>query len=481
MDQIFNFLQYIVESALLLITFVIFGTYIILAIVSGITLTKYMRKNSYVDYNSLILAPLMPSISIIAPAFNEEQNIIENIRALLSVYYNDYDVVIVNDGSTDGTLKSIIDAYDLEKVNYAFEYQIPCERIKAVYKSKNRSLTKLTVIDKVNGGKADSLNAGINVSRSKLIVSIDADSILEPDALLKMVKPFIEEKDKRVIGTGGVVRIVNSCEIEGGVIKEIHLPKNLLARIQVLEYTRAFLMTRMAWSRLDGLLLISGALGMFDKEIVIKCGGYDINTVGEDMELVVRMRRYMKENKRKYEVTYIPDPLCWTEVPTNYKILSRQRNRWTRGTVETLFKHLKVFLNPNYGRFGILGYPYWFFIEWLGPIIEFCGITYFIILAIMGKPNWSFFLLLLTFVYVLSVTMSIWSVLFEEMTYHKYEKKRDVLRLMGTAFFEPFVFHPFTVIWAIRANIDYFLLGKKGWGKMERKGFYSSASSKLKK
>ncbi len=459
----------------LLITLSIFLAYVLLALFSAITLRSYLRKNSYVDYNSIILAPLTPSISIVAPAFNESKTIVENVRALLSLYYNNFDVIVINDGSTDDSLEKIISAYDLEKVNYFFDYRIPCKRIRGVYKSKNRSFHNLTVIDKVNGGKADALNAGINVSRRQLVCSIDVDSIMEPDALLKMVKPFMEETDRKVIGTGGVVRIANSCDIQGGQIKRVHLPKKFYARVQVLEYTRAFLMGRMAWARLDGLLLISGALGMFDREIVIKCGGYSIHTVGEDMELVVRMRRYMSEKGEKYKVTYIPDPLCWTEVPSTLKILGRQRNRWTRGTVETLFAHKRIFLRPKYKVFGMLGYPYWFFFEWLAPIIEFFALIFFIFYVIFGSPNWPFFILLFIFVYTFSVSLSIWAVLFEEMTFHKYEKKRDVLKLIGTAFLEPFLFHPLTVLWAIKGNWDY-LLGDKGWGKMDREGFNNKDS-----
>ncbi len=475
MQHIFNILGWFLSNIVLIITIMIFSAYVLLAIFSAITLRIYLRKNSYVDYNSLILAPLTPSISVVAPAYNESKTIVENIRALLSLYYNNFEVIVINDGSTDDSLEKVIKAYDLEKVNYFFDYRIPCKRIRGVYKSKNRSFHNLTFIDKLNGGKADALNAGINVSGKELICSIDVDSIMEPDALLKMVKPFLEETDSKVIGTGGVLRIANSCDIQGGRIKRIHLPKRFLARVQVLEYTRAFLMGRMAWSRLDGLLLISGALGMFDRETVIKCGGYSTATVGEDMELVVRMRRYMVEQGKKYKIIYIPDPLCWTEVPSTHRVLGRQRNRWTRGTVETLFKHKKIFLNPRYKKFGMLGYPYWFFFEWLAPIIEFFALVFFIFLIIFGSPNWPFAILLFAFVYTFAVSLSVWAILFEEMTYHKYEKKRDVLKLIGTAFLEPFLFHPLTVVWAIKGNWDY-LRGKRGWGKMDREGFSDSSS-----
>ncbi|MBW6502032.1 MAG: glycosyltransferase family 2 protein, partial [Bacteroidales bacterium] len=309
-------MEVIFGKIIFILTLILFGSYLSLGIFSAIALRKYLRKNSYINYNSLVLSPLSPKISIIAPAFNESRTIIDNVRTLLSLYYNNFEVIIVNDGSTDDMFDKIKKTYDLTRVNFYFDYVLPCERIRGVYKSTNPSYNRLTVIDKVNGGKADSLNAGINICQSNLFVSIDADSIIEPDSILKLVKPFLEEKDKRVIGSGGVIRIVNSCDIERGHIREIKIPRKILPRLQVLEYTRAFLLGRMAWSQLDGLMLISGAMGIFDRDTVIRAGGYSIKTVGEDMELVLRMRRYMSEQGRKYEVTYIPDPLCWTEVPS---------------------------------------------------------------------------------------------------------------------------------------------------------------------
>jgi len=473
MESAIDIPRFLVYHAIFILTVLIFTTYLGLTIFSAITLRKYLRKNSYVDYNSIVSSPLAPSLSVIAPAYNESRSIVDNIRTLLSLYYNNYEVVVINDGSSDDTLDKIITAYDLEKVNYYFDYRLPCERIRGVYKSRNRSFKRLTVIDKLNGGKADTLNAGLNVCRNDLVVSIDADSIMEPDALLKLVKPFMEAKEKRVIGAGGVIRIANSCEIVGGHIKKINLPKQFLPRAQVMEYTRAFLMGRMAWSELDGLLLISGALGMFDREIVIQAGGYSTRTVGEDMELVVRIRRYMADNGLDYDVVYIPDPLCWTEVPANWKILARQRSRWTRGTMETLYTHRKLFLNRKYGKLGMLGYPYWLVFEYLAPIIEFLGILWFFFLVITSKLNWPFFLLLTGFVYFFAVSLSIWAVLFEEITFHKYERRRDVLRLVGTAFLEPLFYHPMVMLMSIKGNIDK-LFNKKSWGKMDRRGFTKS-------
>jgi len=417
----------------------------------------------------LVLSPLSPHVSIIVPAYNESKTVLDNIRTLLSLYYNNFEVILVNDGSTDDTFDLIKEVYELDKVNYYFDYKLPCERIRGIYKSKNPSYARLMVIDKNNGGKADSLNAGLNISRNSLVVSIDADSMIEPDSLLKLVKPFLEEKDKKVIGTGGVIRIVNSCYVEKGFIREIRLPEKILPRLQVVEYTRAFLLGRMAWSQLNGLMLISGAIGMFDKETMIKSGGYSTKTVGEDMELLLRMRRFMAEKNSEYEVTYIPDPLCWTEVPSDLRSMRKQRTRWTRGLVESLLTHKKLFMNRKYKQLGMLGYPYWLIFEWMAPLIAFAGFLYTIILAFVGLVNWPFFILIFSFVYSLAVCLSIWAILLEEITFHKYRRKMDVMKLIGVAFIEPFIY-PIYTYFSVRGNIES-LRGKKGWGKATRNGF----------
>ena len=471
MGSTFSIFQFFVERIIFGYSIIIISTYIILAVFSAFSLLKYIRRNDFVDYNVVLSSPIAPSVSILAPAFNESKTIVDNIRALLSLYYHNYEVIVINDGSTDNSLELIINAYDLEPVNFAIGNRIETKEIRAIYKSRNRSFAKLLVVDKVNGGKADSLNAGINASTKDYFVAIDVDSIIQPDALLKLAKPFLEYTDRKVIATGGVIRIANSCIIEEGQLVEVNLPHKFLPRMQVLEYTRAFLMGRMAWSKIDGLLIISGALGMFSKEVAIVCGGYFAQTVGEDMELVVRMRRYMSENKIPYKVDYIPDPLCWTEAPETLKILGRQRNRWTRGNIDTLLIHRKIFLNPKYGYMGLLSYPYWFFIEWLAPIVEFLGLIYFFICVLIGQVNWSFFILILGFIYAFAITFSTYSILFEELTYHKYGKRREILKLIIASWIEPLIYHPLIIYYSIKGNFDYFINKKSSWGEMERKGF----------
>lgn len=446
-------------------------SYVILSIISAKETIEYIKKNSFVNYKHILSSPISPSITIIAPAYNESLNVVENVRSLLSNHYPNYDVIIVNDGSVDDSLDKLIAAYELEQVEYVYEEKIQTKPFrKGVFKSKNPAFEKLIVVDKENGGKADALNMGLNISENKYVACIDVDCLLLEDALQKMIKPFLEATDSKVIASGGVIRIANSCVIRGGRLIEVNLPKNLLVQAQILEYLRAFLLGRMAWSRLNGLLVISGAFGIFDKKIAIEVGGYDTETVGEDMEIIVRMRRHMEELNKKYKVTYIPDPLCWTEAPDNYRTLISQRNRWTRGTIETLRKHRKIAFNKNYGKFGLISYPYWLIFERLAPIIELTGIIYFAFLIAFKLVHWEYAVLFLAMAYLFAVLFSITALLSEEMTYNQYKKRGVGNRLILLCFIEPLILHPVILYAAIRGNIDYYFNKKKKWGAMQRKG-----------
>lgn len=455
-------------------------SYLSLAFISFLSVRKYLRKNFFIDYKDILNTEFAPSVSILAPAYNEAATVIENVRSLLSIHYSNFEVIIINDGSKDESLELLIDEYDLVQVNYAINEQLKTKAVKGVYKSRNEAYSKLLVVDKENGGKSDALNVGMNISNFDYITCIDVDCVLEQDALLKLMKPFMDENEKEVVATGGVIRIANSCVVEDGRLLEVKVPTNFVARSQALEYIRAFLLGRMAWSLMDGLILISGALGVFNKKIAIEVGGYDNTTVGEDMELVVRMRRFMIDQKRKYTVAFIPDPLCWTECPESWRVLGRQRNRWTRGTIETLWKHKGMFFNPKYKLLGLLSYPYWLTFEWAAPILEAFGLMLFFLLALVGLVNWSFFLLMMMLIFGFTITFSVLSLLIEEITYHNYTKKRDLLALLRTGLIEPFLYHPFIVYSAIMGNLDY-LFGKSSWGEMTRKGFGNTKTGQPKR
>lgn len=429
---------------------------------------KYKKANSYIDHNLLLSSPLVPGISIIAPAYNEELNINYNVKSLLSLYYNKYEVIVVNDGSKDHTLEKLINEFDLVLVNFYQQNQLKTQAIRGIYRSKNHLYFRLTVVDKENGGKADALNAGINVAKFDLTSTIDVDCILDNNVLLKLVRPFLTQ-GKDVIAVGGAVKVANNSIIENGRLISVKLPKSLLAKFQVLEYVRAFSIGRLSWSRINSLILISGALGVFNKRVLIKSGAYQTDTVGEDIELIVRMRKFRKQENQSSKVVYVPEPLCWTEVPENTNILVGQRNRWTRGAIDTLLRHKDLLLNRNYGALGLFAIPYWFIIEWFSFIIQFVGFFITLILLISGLVNIKLLLLIagcsLVFYWILSVI----ALILEENSNSSNPSNISVFYLWLLIFIEPFVYHPINVYAAVKGNIDFFK-GNKSWGNMSRKG-----------
>jgi len=464
------FLEYI-NLTFLVFTIVLFSMFTVMGYLSTRNSLHYKNKNSFGDLSKVMASPLAPSITIIAPAYNEALTIVENIRSLLSLQYVNYEVMVVNDGSKDDTLQKMIDAYGLIQIETKIDPNWKSKPIRGVYKSKQKAFSKLTVIDKENGGKSDALNTGMALSTNTYVGCIDVDCLLLPDALLHVVKSFFQRTEKKVIAVGGVIRVANSCIINGGELEEIRLPKNWLAKFQLLEYTRSFILGRMAWGRIDSLLIISGAFGFFDRKIAMAVGGYDTNTVGEDMEIVFKMRRYMHDRKEAYTVEYIPDSLCWTEVPEDLKILINQRDRWARGNLETLFKHKDMFFNSQYGRLGLISYPYWFFYEWLAPLLEFFGFFTVIAFAYLGILNWTFFIAITATVYTFSIMFSFYAILWDVYSYNEYTKTKDILILMFCAIIEPIIFHPIVVFAAIKGNYKKLFNIKSGWGSQVRKGF----------
>ncbi len=474
MMVILNLFFEVFNSVFLYYATFLFASYLLIAILSTSELKSYIRKNKYFNYRTIRGYQILPSVSIIAPSYNEEESIVENIRSLLSLQYPKVEVIIVNDGSKDNSFEKVIKSYELVKVKYAYNQTIKTAYVRGVYKSLNNAYSNLIFVDKENGGKADALNAGINISRSDLFLAIDVDCIIEPDGIMRMVKPFMEEDDnKKVIASGGVIRVANSCEIKDGRIEKVRYPKNLWGKFQVLEYFRAFTLGRMAWSRINGLLIISGAFGMFDKKLAQTVGGYDASSVGEDLELVVRMRRYMhKIAKEKYKVAFIPDPLCWTEVPSTVKVLSRQRNRWARGSIDTILKHRGMCMNPKYGRIGMISFPYWILFEWFAPILETIGIVYFIVALSLGMVNYQIFFVLLLFVFSFALAFSSLAVFYETFLFNRYKGARFLLKIIFIAMAEMIIFHPMNVFFSLKGNYDFFFRkNKKRWGIMTRKGF----------
>lgn len=471
MENIGGWIAFIFEYAIFYYGICLMLSYLILVFFSIIEINKYNHRNRFINYSPLLNSEHIPGISIIAPAFNEALTIINGVHTLLSLSYPKFEVIVVNDGSTDDSLQQLIEEYDLVESNFFYDIAIQTYPIKAIYKSSNPVYSKLTVVDKENGqSKADACNAGINVSSYPLFLGTDIDCILHKETLLKMVKPFIEEKT-RVIAAGAVIRASNSCEVDNGYLKKIHVSSQYLPLFQELEYIRAFLLGRMAWSKINGLMLVSGAIGLFDKEIALAAGGYDNTSLGEDMELIARMRIWMHDNNQKYLVKYIPESLCWTEVPSTIKILARQRTRWTQGLAQTLWIHKRAFLNSKYKVFGLLTYPYWIFFEWMAPFIEAGGILYYIYLIITGQLTWEYAIVLFLFIYSFSVMITLIAILWDDLVGMKYSSKRDVLKLCLGAIVEPFAYHPLVLFYSLRGNWFFFTRRKLAWGEMTRTGF----------
>jgi cellulose synthase/poly-beta-1,6-N-acetylglucosamine synthase-like glycosyltransferase len=443
------------------------SVYILMLLVAFSAIKKYSHHIQSLEMKNLFLSPFAKPVSLLVPAYNEQATIVGSLKSILQLQYPAYEIILINDGSSDNTLKQLLKSFDLIKTRNVFRKQLPCQDIKGIYESPTYS--NLTVVDKVNGGKADALNAGINISKYPLICSLDADSILEPDVLVKIIRPFIE--DHTTVAAGGSIRIANGCEVFNGRVTKIGLPKSLLGKFQVMEYFRSFLAGRMAFSMVNGLIIISGAFGIFKKSNVIEIGGYHAGSVGEDMELVLRLHARLREKKEPYNITFIPDPVCWTEAPENLKVLGLQRKRWQRGLLESLLGHKKMLFNSKYGIIGWVAYPFFLFAEGLGPVIEVLG---FLLFFVSWKLNMVAYPLLYLFILatiVLNILLSIGSVIFEEMTYQRYPKTSMIIKLIGLSFIEVFLYRPVTVWYRLVGLFQYFTGKKGGWGKMVRKGF----------
>ncbi len=411
-----------------------------------------------------------PPIALLAPAYNEELSIVESVKSLLSLHYPEFEVLVINDGSTDSTLQILIDHFGLTRVERFHDERVEHRPIRGLYAIER--LPRLLVIDKENGGKSDALNAGINVARAPLFCSIDADSLLEPDALLRAVRPFIDDPE-RTIAVGGTIRIANGCQIQSGRIVKVRMPRNFAALVQIMEYLRAFLMARLALSSMQVLMVISGAFGLFRRQPVLEVGGYSHDTVGEDMELVVKLHRLYRERRQQYRIGFVVEPVCWTEVPESLTILGRQRARWQRGTLEAFFKHRRMLFNPRYGRIGWLGFGHILIVDVLGPWIEVLGYLLVPLLWSLGLLSWEYLLAFLAVTFALGVFVSTATLVLEEVQLRRFPNARDLAILTLVAVVENFGYRQLSNFWRIRGWVE-FLRKKKGWGQMTRKGFQSS-------
>ena len=453
--------------------------YLGLLVLSFISVQRQSKLWRIKQKSLLFKKRMLPTVSVIAPAYNEAKTIIESANSLLNLQYPDYELIIVNDGSQDNTLDILIKYFDLTRVDYIFDYQLKTKPVRGIY--LNRLLPKLIVVDKDNGGKADSLNTGINISNKEYFCGIDSDSLLEDEALLKLASLTLDEKIETP-ALGGNVFPINGCFVEQGVLKSIQIPKKPVARFQTIEYIRAFMAGRLGWSLLNSLLIISGAFGLFCKERVIDVGGYltssgkyGKDTVGEDMELVVRIRRLMRELGHKYRIRYAFNANCWTEVPEDLKALKKQRYRWQKGLIDILIFHKRLLFNPRYGRTGTVAIPYFFLFEMLGPLIEIQGYLMVVVALVLGLLNLEIALILFVSTVLMGVLISVSSLLIAQKDI-KYFKFKDQVLLIIYAIIENFGPRQLFSFWRVGA---YFNLLKKpiGWDKAERKGFIAPGTS----
>ncbi|WP_284009182.1 glycosyltransferase family 2 protein [Haloarcula pelagica] len=466
--------EHVLGTALVLFALFVVGYYtvvnagyLLLHVLALLELRDDVRESQWDPPFRKFTTPFYPGIGVVVPAYNEEATIVESVRSMLSLNYPELEVVVVNDGSTDETVERLIDAFELEPVDAEVPFEVPTEQIDRVYRS--RVYEELLVVDKANGGKSDALNAGVWLTDMPLFCAVDSDTVIDREALLSLVRPFLEAPTTAV-ASGGVIRVANDCRIEDGVVKEVSLPKTGLPGLQVMEYLRAFYSGRLGLNRINGLILISGAFGLFQTDAVREIGGYRQDTITEDFDIVVRLHRYLKETDREYTVDFVPEPVAWTEVPATRRVLSRQRRRWYRGMVETLVTHWRMLFNPKYDRLGTAVMPFFVLAETIGPLIEGLGYVLLPLAWYFGLLDVEFFLVFFLLTTGFGVFLSWFGVFSEVWSFNRYDSPWQVLRLLWYGVLENFGYRQWKTLVAWRGFVEY-LAGVDSWGTMERAGF----------
>ncbi|MCU7722864.1 glycosyltransferase family 2 protein [Actinoplanes sp. KI2] len=425
-----------VGNDLLLAYFVVLNvSYLLLIGLAFVEFGRAQRRRAFSGADELFRNPLAPSVSLLVPAHDEGPVIVPAVHALTALRYPRFQVIVIDDGSTDDTFERLRAGFDLVEVPYVVPHDVPNRgEVLSIHVARN-SPDSLLVARKRNGGKADALNVGINLARHELVCMVDADSILDHDALLHVVKPFTEDP-LRVVATGGVVGIVNGCKVAGGRVVDIRMPRQWLTRIQIVEYLRAFLTGRTGWSRIGGLIVISGAFGLFRRDTLVRVGGMSLDTVGEDAEVVVRLHRRLRESGDDYRVVFLADPISWSQAPTTLRVLGRQRRRWHRGLAEVLQTHRVMIGNPRYGRIGLLALPYYLFFELLAPFVELFALFLLPLGLLIGAVDLQFAWRFLLAAYGYGILVSLAALTLEELSFHRYRRWRDVVRGLIAAVLE---------------------------------------------
>ncbi|HEV8384045.1 MAG TPA: glycosyltransferase [Candidatus Acidoferrales bacterium] len=442
--------------------------YLCLLLVAIWSSMAHQRRLGNIRLERMKLSPLMPPISVLVPARNEEKCVVDSARSLLQLDYPELELIVINDGSTDGTLDALRQNFQLLETDMLYVPEVACKPVRGVYMSQIEP--RLLVVDKEPGGsKADAINAGLNAASSPYVCVVDGDSILERDALLRIMLPMISDP-KRVVAAGGLVRALNGSLVENGRMKEVRLPRGPVEVIQVVEYLRAFLIGREGWAYFNSLVIISGAFGIFRRDLLREIGGYRPAAIGEDIDVVTRMHRHLREKGADYRIAFVPDPVCWTEVPPDYRSLARQRARWQKGLLDVLWLNRDMLFAPGYGRLGFIALPYQWVFELVAPVIEIAGLISILTAAIFGALSRQFFVEFLIFGYAFATMISIGSVLLEEITYRRYNRWLDMVRLVIYCLFEHFPYRQFHMLWRLRGMWEFFH-GDVKWGALQRAGF----------
>lgn len=442
------------------------GIYAVLYAVAIVPFRQRMQLHG-MDLEAVSDAALYPPIALILPAYNEQNVIADCIRTAMALDYPSLQIIVVCDGPKDRTFEVLVEAFELTESDHRIRTDIATKPV--VHVMTSAQYPRLTVVLKENGGKADALNVGLNVARAPLVCCCDADTLIEPHALRRLARPFRE--NPTTVASAGALSLTNGSTFANGVAVTISAPKNWLARIQTVEYVRAFYFGRMGFDSLGAMLLISGAFGLFSRHAVAAAGGYDHATQGEDMELVVRLHRYCRDTGRPYSMAYVPDAVAWTEAPEDLKSLKSQRMRWQRGLCETLWLHRGMALSRNAGAPGWLAYPYFLMYECLAPVIELGGYAAMVVLLLAGYANWTVWLTMLLFAISASL-LSTFAALYEQQKLRPLvSNSMDLVRMMSAVITELVVFRPLCVLWRFRAIGQFLFNQKVRWDALERKGF----------
>lgn len=441
----------------------------VLVLVGWSGVNEYVRRRPLRAYGDVATSPLSMPVSILVPAYNEEQTIVASVRSLLRSQYLQLEIVIISDGSSDATLDRLISAFRMAPLERVPSAGLSTAPVRGTYLSSTHR--NVVLVDKANGGKADALNAGLNYARYPLVCAIDADTLLDRDSLARLVWEF--QAEPSTVAVGGIVRVVNGSRFAEGRMVEVRTPPGLLANVQVIEYLRAFLGSRVAWSRMGMLLIVSGAFGLFRRQSLIEAGGYDPTTVGEDAEMVLRLYRRRAEAGLPCRITFFPDPICWTQVPDNLRMLTRQRDRWQRGLAQMLWRHRDMLFRRRYGRIGSVALPYFWIFELFAPVIEVFGTIMALIGLAAGALSIPLAVLLLLLSTAYGLALSLTVILMEERAFLRYPNWKDLAKLTGASVAENFGYHQYLTV--VRFRSFWTLLRNRGWGEMQRSGFGSDA------